>query len=131
MAFQRRNNPRGEYREQQRTRISASPTLAARFPELKSLTADITYHGCGETHSNRVMHCTYNLAQARSMFCFDCDNPGCVGGDFDLSRLLAAAVELRQIDVKGELRCEGWRDRAQIEQRRCHHRLQYQFTLKY
>jgi len=131
MTFRKRINPRGQYREQQRARITASPSLAIRFPQLKSLTADLIYHGSGEGNSNRVMRCTFNLDQARSLFCFDCDNLECVGGDFDLTEPLAAAVATHQSEVTGELRCEGWRTKAQIERHPCHHRLHYRFKLKY
>ncbi|HEY6166505.1 MAG TPA: hypothetical protein VI454_00605 [Verrucomicrobiae bacterium] len=131
MTYRKRISPRAIYREAQRTLVSASPSLAARFPHLKSLTVDLTYQGTEEGRNDRTMRCTFNLEQARSLFRFDCDNVECVGGDFDLSEQLANAIAARRTDVTGEARCEGWYSKAQIEQRRCHHRLRYQFKLKY
>lgn len=131
MRMPRKLNPRTQYREQRRALIAASPSLAESFTQLKSLTVDLIYHGAGPAENARRVRCTFNLESARSMFCFDCDNAECVGGDFDLSQQLAAAVAERRSSVDGQVICEGWHNRKQIDQRKCHHRLHYKFTLAY
>ena len=65
------------------------------------------------------------------MFRFGCHNHECVRGDFDLSKVLAEAVAAHRKTVSGEMRCQGWRNRAGIDTMPCNNLLRYKLTLKY
>ncbi len=65
------------------------------------------------------------------MFLVDCVNQECVGGDFDLSEVLAQAVTDGQTTVTGEMICQGWRSKATMHREHCHDILRYKLTLDY
>jgi hypothetical protein len=129
--YQQRLGARAEYREQESQRVKDSATLAARFGQLKSLTVDLKYYDPSRVNKNSEVKYEVNLAGAKSVFRFNCPNPECVGGDFDLSEELAEAIAARQTGVSGEKTCEGWRSKTTIETVHCHQVLRYKFTLKY
>jgi len=122
---------RAEHQEQQRQRILDSVTLAEKFAKLKSLVVE-TCHIDPMTgkHAHPVKY-TVNLTNAKSEFHIRCPNSECVGGDFDLSEVLRAAVAGKRTKVKGHLTCPGWFSRNTINTRRCAQSLDYQFTLRY
>jgi hypothetical protein len=74
---------------------------------------------------------TFNLDHAKSLVRFDCSNPECIGGDFDLSTVLANAVAGRRKTVTGEAICQGWRNKSTIDLVRCHHILRFKLSLGY
>jgi hypothetical protein len=123
--------PRAEYRQQQAQRVSESPTLSELFPELKTLTVESAYFNPDGGTRNREIKFTPNLEHARSVFRVECVNQECVGGDFDLSDVLAHAVAERQTKVTGEMPCQGWRSKTTIGQVHCHDILRYELTLGY
>lgn len=126
-----RVNPRKEYLLRERQRVLESPSLSEKFRKLKSLTVDLGYFNPdGETRNSQVKY-TVNLEHAKSVFRFGCHNHECVRGDFDLSEVLAEAVAARRPTVSGEVRCQGWRNRAGIDTVPCHNLLRYKLTLKY
>jgi len=49
---------------------------------------DLTYFNADGIGQNNEIKYTVNLANAKSVFRFDCPNGECVGGDFDLSQAL-------------------------------------------
>lgn len=126
-----RTNPRNAHLQRERQRIDASPSIAERFPELKSLQVDLTYFNPAGTSRSSHIKYTVNLTHARSAFHFGCHNHECVGGNFDLSAVLAQAVAARQTITSGEVRCEGWRSRTSIDTVHCHNLLRYTLTLEY
>jgi hypothetical protein len=120
---------RGKYLLEERERIKLAASLAETFPDLKSLSALLSYFGpFGRTPQSEVK-CTFNLAHAKALFCFACPNNECVGGSFDLSAALARAVAEHRESVTGELRCQGWQSKTTIDQVCCDHVLRYKLTL--
>lgn len=124
-------SPRKEYLQQEQQRVLESPALAAKFQKLKSLTVDLGYYGPEGVTKNSQVKYTVNLEHAKSVFRFGCHNHECVRGDFDLSEVLAQAVSARRTAVSGEMRCQGWRNRAGIDTLPCQNLLRYKLTLKY
>ena len=123
--------PRAEYRRQEGQRVNESVTLAERFAELKSLSAELAYFGPEDIARSSQLKCTFNLAHAKSVFRFDCPNQECVEGDFDLSADLAKAIAARQTTVTGEAVCRGWRSKTTIDTVPCGHILRYKLTVGY
>ena len=126
-----KRSPRQEYRLKQREEIEASPLLAEKFPGLKALTVSLEIFDSAGRSKQGEMECRLNIERARSAVWFDCPGVECVGGDFDLSRALAAAVAAGQKVVTGELRCQGMRNRGKLESVACGSILHYQLTLNY
>ena len=124
-------SPRKEHLLREQQRVLESPSLAAKFEKLKSLTVDLCYYNPEGVTKNSQVKYTVNLEHAKSVFRFGCHNHECVRGDFDLSEVLAAAVAARRATVSGEMRCQGWRNRAGIDSVPCHNLLRYKLTLKY
>jgi hypothetical protein len=123
--------PRAEYRRHEGERIKNSPTLAERFEQLKSLTVDLAYFSPETRSRSSQVKFTANLVHARSVLRFDCPNPECVEGDFDLSADLANAIASRQTNVAGELVCRGWRSKTTVGTMSCGHVLRYTLTVGY
>lgn len=131
MMRQHRFGARSEHRQREGLRVKESATLANAFGKLKSLTVDLEY--CdpnGVSNGNHIKY-SVNLANAKSVFRFNCTNSECVGGDFDLSDVLAGAVAARRTTVTGELACRGWRSKTTINTVRCDNILRYKLSLKY
>ena len=128
----RKTNPRIEYRLLQSERIKSSASLAESFPKLKSLRVDLEYFDTTGITRNGGMKYKANLEHAKSIFCFNCLNGDCVGGDFDLSQQLSRAIASRQKVVTGELRCQGVRHNKERKDRvPCQSLLCYKLTLGY
>ena len=72
-----------------------------------------------------------NLANAKSIFSFNCNNHECVGGDFDLTEKLATAISTKLKTTEGESCCQGVRNSTAIGSSSCHAILRYKLTLKY
>jgi hypothetical protein len=129
--YQTRFGVRSEYRQAEGLRVKESPTLAAAFSKLKSLSVDLSYFDTdGATRTNHIKY-DVNLANAKSVFRFNCVNGECVRGDFDLSADLAKAIAAKRKTVNGELICQGWRSKATIGRIRCHQILRYTLRLGY
>ena len=126
-----KRSPRLEYRLQQREEIEASPLLAEKFPGLKAMTVRLEFFDSAATSKQGEMEWRLNIERARSAVWFDCPGLECVGGDFDLSRAVAAAVAAGQKAVTGELRCHGIRHRGNLESAVCRSILRYQLILNY
>ena len=122
---------RAEYRqaEEQRTRDSAS--LSDKFRQLKTLTVDLAFYNPEGVTRNSQIKYTVNLANAKSVFRFSCQNGECVGGDFDLSEEIAKAVAARRKTARGEMCCQGWRNKTSIGTIRCHNILRYKLSFGY
>ena len=123
--------PRAEFRQQENLRINASPNLAEKYPELKSLSVDLTYCDAEDLRRTNQIKYTVNVNNAKSAFSFMCPNSECVGGDFDLSEKLASAVAARLATATGEIECQGWQSRTTINSVHCHNVLRYTLSLEY
>lgn len=129
MTHSPRTSPRNEYLQQENQRVQASPSIAEKFPCLKTVTVDLGHYDPeGLTRSSQIKY-TVNLEHAKSVFRVACHNPECVRGDFDLSDVLAEAVAARRTSVSGEACCHGWRSRATIDSVPCRNILRYKLTL--
>lgn len=124
-------DPQKEYRQQEKARIGAAPAIAQQFKELTALEVDLQYFEPDSLRRVGNLKYTVNLAHAKAAFSFHCPNNQCVGGDFDLSQELANAVEGRCKVTSGELSCQGWAHKKQIDDVRCQHVLRFAFHLRY
>lgn len=129
--YQQRIGARAEYLQEEKERIKASTTLAEKFPELRSLSATLTYFAPSGVTQQSEIKCTFNLPYAKSLFRFDCPNKECVGGNFDLSSELAQAVAEHLDTASGETRCQGWQSKTAIDRVHCGHLLRYKLGLSY
>jgi len=123
--------PRAEYRHQERQRANDSVSLAEKFPRLKSLTVDLEFGTTEGRGQHNQLKYLVNLANARSVFRFDCPNSECVGGDFDLSSEITDAYAQHRATATGEIACQGWRSKATMGSCRCLHILRYRLDLGY
>jgi hypothetical protein len=133
MMPRKRTSPRAEYRLRQTQRVNDSVTLSAKFPELKQLNLDLAYYESDGFRKTSEIHYSVNVLHAKSIFYFPCPSGVCLGGDFDLSEAVSAAVAVRRKSAEGELRCEGSRPPAkpQGETTSCQNVLRYRLLLRY
>jgi hypothetical protein len=131
MAYKKHLGPRAEHRLREKERVDASQPIASRFPELKSLAVELDFHNRGGANNGSVVRYNVNVQNAKSVFRFDCPNPECIGGDFDLSTELANAITQHQASVSGDTSCQGWLSKHSIGNRRCEHRLSFRIDLTY
>jgi hypothetical protein len=101
--------------------------LADRFPRLKSLIATLEHHNADDLNRRSQLRYVVNLSHAKSVFRFSCPNGECIGGDFDLTNEVAAAVGKRRTAVRGKLGCKG----TTINRVRCANTLHYKLQLGY
>ncbi|HUR45980.1 MAG TPA: hypothetical protein VMZ27_08920 [Candidatus Saccharimonadales bacterium] len=127
----RRIDHRAEHRLQESVRINASPNLAKRFNNLKSLTVELQYYDAGAERKTSEIKYTVNLENAKSVFAFACPNTECVRGDFDLTEKLASAIGAQLESTDGEACCQGWRSKTTIDSVRCLDVLRYKFSMTY
>jgi len=128
---QQKRGARAEYRQQEGQRTQDSASVADKFPQLRSLRVDLTYVNTDGLSENNEIKYTVNLANAKSVFRFDCLNRECVGGDFDLSQVLTNAYAEHRTTVVGETRCQGWANKNTIGTVRCQNILRYKLSLGY
>ena len=126
-----KTNPRAEFRRHQIQRANDSVSLAQRFPELKSLTVDLTYFDSDGLSRTGELRYKVNVGFAKSVFSFACPSGECIGGDFDLSAAVREAVGKRMKIAEGEIRCEGWRMKPKQDKAPCQNLMRYKLTLSY
>jgi len=127
ITFHKPSGPRAEYQERQRQRVQKSHSLADEFPQLKSLTVTLEYHDSENLKKRNQLKYVVNLDNVKSVFRFKCPNNECIGGDFDLTKEVAAAVAKRRTTVTGEMSCRG----NTIKRNRCANTLHYRLRLGY
>ncbi|MGD1018763.1 MAG: hypothetical protein ABSA12_05530 [Verrucomicrobiia bacterium] len=128
---QQKHGPRAEYRQEEGQRVKESATLGEVFQKLKRLTVNLEYSDPQGVVKSKQVKYEVNLANAKSVFRFNCLNDECIRGDFDLSNELAKAVSERRSSVSGEVVCQGWRSRTTIDSVHCHNILRYTLSLGY
>ncbi len=126
-----RRSLRQDYRIKQRERIDASPVLAEKFPQLKTVTVRLEFFDPAGSTKQGEMKCLLNVAHARSALWFGCPGVECTCGDFDLSEALVQAVAGQRKVATGELRCQGTRKRGDREPVVCGTMLRYKLNLNY
>ena len=129
--YPQRKGARSEYRERQAQRVKQSASLADKFQQLKSLTANLEYYSPSDGFTSRHLKYVVNVDNAKSVFRFSCPNDECIRGDFDLTRELVNAVAKRRTTITGEMFCRGWRSKATIGTDHCPNRLRYKLRLAY
>src|SRR5580765_2051374 len=123
--------PREEYHRQEGQRIKDSVTMAEKFRDLSSLTAELVFYDTGSLSKKSELKCTYNVDHAKSVLYFKCPNEECIRGDFDLSEDLARAVGEHRTTLTGKSCCQGWLSKTTIDRIRCQGVLQYTLGLGY
>jgi hypothetical protein len=132
IAYARKRNPRTEYRLRRSEDVNNSPGLSEKFPKLKTLLVTVDFFDSTGVTRQSGMKYKLNVALAKSLFCFNCVDPDCAGGDYDLSESLAEAVKSGRKIVEGELCCQGTRRNKQLKQDfPCQSILRYKLTLGY
>lgn len=124
-------SPRNEYLIEENQRANASPSVAEAFPMVTAMAVDLSYFDSERPERTSQIKYRYNLEHAKSVWRVDCQNSECVGGDFDLSDILAEAVADRRAEVTGRLLCQGWRTRTLIGSARCGKIIEYHLTLEF
>lgn len=124
-------NPRQQHRLMQRQQAETAPLLADQFPRLKALKVTLQYYDAAGMTKNGEMKCKLNVQHAKSTLWFACPVGDCECGDFDLSQVVASAVQGRRKVVTGEVRCLGTRKRADHAQVPCHTLLRYKLNMNY
>ncbi len=122
---------RAKYQERQGRRVQEARTLSKEFPRLKSLKVNIRYLDSGAPDNSHPLKFAVNIQHAKAVLRFQCPNPECIRGDFDLTGELAKAVKRRCATVTGEMPCPGWLSRNTIGTLRCRNILQYNLQLGY
>ena len=131
MMLPKKTSPREQYRRQERQRVEDAASLADTFQSLKSLAVELAHVDAERLTKTREIKYTFNMMHTKSLFRFECANPECVGGDFDLSTQLARAVAAHDTTASGEVICQGWRNENTIDQVHCHNVLRYRLRLGY
>jgi hypothetical protein len=98
---------------------------------LRELSMELGQYDLDGLTRTSQMKQTLNLKNTSSIVTVHCGNMDCVRGDFDLTLDLANAAASRRGVATGELRCQGWRNKASIEKVRCGRILRYKLTLEY
>jgi len=131
MYRKKHEGPREKYRAEEAQRVNESPTLAKKYPRLKSLAAELHFSDSEKATVNNRIKYKMNPEGARSVFRFSCPNSECVRGDFDLSDELADAIAKHRTEVTGEIPCPGWLSKTTIDTVHCHTILRYRLSLAY
>lgn len=129
--YRHKTGPRWEYKDEQAQRAKASPSMADKYQQLKSLSVDINQRTAEGNPTGSQIKYVANLDNARSVFRMDCRNDECIRGDFDLTKQLAKAVAQHATSVIGEVSCPGWHSKAQINTVKCRNVLHYKLSLSY
>ena len=127
----RQKGARALFLDEEAQRVNDSPTLAVKFPQLKSLAADLRFTQTDTIASAHHIKYTLNLDVSKAAFRFSCPNNECVRGDFDLSDELTEAIAEHRTRVTGDMPCPGWLSKTTIDTVHCRHTLHYRLSLAY
>ena len=131
MYRKKHEGPREQYRNEEAKRVNDSPTLAEKYPKLKSLSAELHFSDSGKATVNNRIKYKMNPEGAKAVFRFSCPNSECIRGDFDLSEELADGIAHRRTEVAGEKPCPGWLSKTTIDKVHCRTILRYRLSLSY
>ena len=124
-------NPRAEHRQAQRQRVDQAPSLAEKYPQLKTFKVGLEFVDREGMTKTTEMKYRANPEHAKAVLVFVCPSPACWGGDFDLTAKLAEAVTKRRTEVAGEMHCLGNHKTATGEVAPCRSLLRYTLNLAY
>lgn len=131
MHLRRQKSEREKHRDEWARLVNESPTLAEKFPKLKSLAAELEFLDSEKGGVSRQIKYKMKPESAKSVFRFSCPNSECVRGDFDLSDQLARAIGKKQKLVEGEMPCPGWLSKTTVGTVRCRVILRYKLRLAF
>jgi hypothetical protein len=89
--------------ETMRQRLEAG-SVATRFPEVASITMNMTYNQKGAISILRTFHYT---PSSYAFFMVNCLRKECIDGGFDLTQVITEMIRNRRVDAKGALSCKG------------------------
>lgn len=124
-------NPRAEHRQAQQQRADNAPSMAEKYPQLKTLKVALEFVNREGMTKTTEMKYSANPEHAKSVLVFGCPNSACWGGDFDLTAKLAEAVTKRRTKVSGEMHCQGSYKDASGQVVSCRSLLRYTLNLVY
>jgi hypothetical protein len=97
--------------------------VSAHFPDVDSIVINMMYSQRGIQKSlPRIVNF---FPGSYALFRIDCLNKDCVGGGFDLTKVITAMIGNRKETAKGELSCEGNGSSSD------HSAIVYDVTIKY
>ena len=117
-------------RETRRRAYMSAPSLKQQFPAVEQVVLELIFADSSGIAKHSPQTHTFGPA-ARAYFDVTCPFSSCLGGGFDLSRVISDMLSHRQRTVSGKLHCHGWQDRGRIGERRCLLELQYRITVGY
>jgi hypothetical protein len=122
---------RKENRQKTFARVEKSATVAAQYPQLKTLAVDQLYFDRDIISRGHGLRYRANLETAKSMLHFHCPSGMCKDGGFDLSKYLSSAVAGHQKSVEGKVRCLGFRDQPTGQPAPCESVLHFKMNLTF
>jgi len=119
-----------EQKEGRRRAYLAARTLGELFPRVEEVQLQMTFiDPYNASQHSPQMHSF--LPGARAFFEVPCPFSMCIGGGFDLGRIVADLTEGNGEGASGELICQGWHSRDRIGSNRCLLHLHYRLTVRY
>jgi hypothetical protein len=120
-----------EQKEGRRRAYLAARTLRELFPAVEEVQLHMTFvdpHNASQ-HSPQVHSF---LPGARAFFEVACPFSMCIGGGFDLRRIVADLTARNGEIASGKLTCQGWHSRDRLgASDRCLLQLHYRLTVRY
>ena len=94
-------------KREQRAQIDLEAGLVSEnFPNVSKITLVLTYYHLGAMPVLMVRTVNF-LPHSAANFKMNCAIPGCEGGGFDLTKIIAAEVKGHKKTLKGNLACAG------------------------
>jgi len=121
------------YEQQKQHRREAyhrAPHIKDRYPQLASLTLDMSFKEPGWGGDPPPQQRAYG-PDNKAFFEMECPHRECVAGGFDLSAAVSEVVTNGETRAAGKLVCQGWQDREHINKDQCHLQMNYRITATY
>ncbi len=93
-------------REQRAQMDIEAGLVSEKFPNVSKITLVLTYYHVGAIPVLMVRTINF-LPHSAANFKMNCAIPGCEGGGFDLTKIIATVVKGHKKTLKGNLACEG------------------------
>lgn len=104
MSFSR--SAQSQKREQRAQMDIEAGLVSENFPNVSKITLVLTYYHVGAIPVLMVRTINF-LPHSAANFKMDCAIPGCQGGGFDLTKIIASVVKGHKKTLTGNLACEG------------------------
>ncbi len=106
-----------------------SPTLGEQYPNVKSISLSVTYLDPDDGKTIKETR-NWNL-DSKAYFVIDCPYRECVGGGFDISKLVVDAINQGEAESTGELTCQGWQDKERVNKHSCLLKGKFKISIQY